>query len=152
MAKFNDIKGSVLDGLRRGLSQSDACKSAGCSVSQFHEWKNKYPEFADDVKKALQEFRASMVPRLENALFKRALGYEFDEVKTESFPDGGKRVTTTRKHFAPDVGALVFALCNLAPGSWRNKIENSVQGELKTTVNVSVESKDTLKEIDKLGK
>ena len=152
MAKFNDIKDAVLDGLRSGLSQADACKSAGCSVSQFHEWRAKYPEFAEDVKKALQEFRTSMVPKLENALFKKALGYEFEEKKVEEFPDGNKRVTVTKKHYSPDVGALVFALCNLAPGEWRNKIENTVQGELKTTVNVSVENKETLKEIDKLGK
>lgn len=152
MAKFNDIKDEFLNHIREGASIKDAATMCGVSESQVYRWKNEKEDFAQDLKKAQQEFRLRIVPKLERALFKRALGYEFEEKKVETFPDGNERVTVTKKQMAPEVGALVFALCNLAPGDWRNKIENQVSGDLKTTVNVSVENKETLKEIDKLGK
>ena len=150
--KLEDIKEQLLQFIRDGSTIVNACKAAGCSESQFHLWKKKNPEFAAEVKEAQKEHRAKIVPDLERALYKRALGYEYTETKTETFPDGNDRVTVTRKQMPPDVGALVFALCNLAPGDWRNKIENQVSGDLKTTVKVEVEDKDTQKEIDKLGR
>ena len=104
------------------------------------------------MKEAQKTARAKIVPDLERALFKRALGYEYEERKVETFPDGNDRVTVTRKQIPPDVASLVFALCNLAPGDWRNKIEQKVEGDLRTTVKVEVEDKDTQKEIDKLGR
>lgn len=153
MAKYNiEIKDELLQYIRDGMSQKDAAAKAGVSVSQLHEWRNKYPEFAESFKKALKEARAKIVPELERALYKRALGYEYTETKTETFPDGNDRVTVTKKQMPPDVGALVFALCNLAPGDWRNKVENQVSGDLKTTVKVEVEDKETQKEIEKLSK
>lgn len=152
MAKYNDIKDELLQYIRDGSTFKEACQRAGVSDSQFYEWKSKKPDFSDEVKKAHKEGRAKIVPELERALYKRALGYEYTETKTETFPDGNDRVTVTRKQMPPDVGALVFALCNLAPGDWRNKVENQVSGDLKTTVKVEVEDKETQKEIEKLSK
>ena len=152
MAKYNDIKDELLQYIRDGSTFKEACQRAGVSDSQFYEWKSKKPDFSDEVKKAHKEGRAKIVPELERALYKRALGYEYTETKTETFPDGNDRVTVTRKQMPPDVGALVFALCNLAPGDWRNKVENQVSGDLKTTVKVEVGDKETQKEIEKLSK
>lgn len=142
----------MLQYIRDGSTFKEACQRAGVSDSQFYEWKSKKPDFSDEVKKAHKEGRAKIVPELERALYKRALGYEYTETKTETFPDGNDRVTVTKKQMPPDVGALVFALCNLAPGDWRNKVENQVSGDLKTTVKVEVEDKETQKEIEKLSK
>lgn len=152
MAKYNDIKDELLQYIRDGSTFKEACQRAGVSDSQFYDWKAKKPDFSDEVKKAHKEGRAKIVPELERALYKRALGYEYTETKTETFPDSNDRVTVTRKQMPPDVGALVFALCNLAPGDWRNKVENQVSGDLKTTVKVEVEDKETQKEIEKLSK
>lgn len=152
MAKYNDIKDELLQYIRDGSTFKEACQACGVSESQFYEWKSKKPDFSDGVKKAHKEGRAKIVPELERALYKRALGYEYTETKTETFPDGNDRVTVTRKQMPPDVGALVFALCNLAPGDWRNKVENQVSGDLRTTVKVEVEDKETQKEIEKLSK
>lgn len=152
MAKFNDIKDELLQKIRDGSTFKEACQACGVSESQFYDWKAKKSDFSDEVKKAHKEGRAKIVPELERALYKRALGYEYTETKTETFPDGNDRVTVTKKQMPPDVGALVFALCNLAPGDWRNKVENQVSGDLKTTVKVEVEDKETQKEIEKLSK
>lgn len=152
MAKYRDIQDELLQYIRDGSTFKEACQACGVSESQFYDWKAKKSDFSDEVKKAHKEGRAKIVPELERALYKRALGYEYTETKTETFPDGNDRVTVTRKQMPPDVGALVFALCNLAPGDWRNKIENQVSGDLKTTVKVEVEDKETQKEIEKLSK
>lgn len=152
MAKFDDIKENILQLIRDGATLKKAAEGAGCSESQFYHWRARNPEFDAAVKQAVKDARAKIVPDLERALYKRALGYEYTETKTETFPDGNDRVTVTKKQMPPDVGALVFALCNLAPGDWRNKIENQVSGDLKTTIKVEVEDKETQKEIDKLGR
>lgn len=152
MAKFNDIKDELLQHIRDGSTFKEACRAVGVSEGQFYLWKSKNIEFAEAVKVAHKEGRAKIVPELEKSLYKRALGYEYTETRTETFPDGNERVTITKKQMPPDVGALVFALCNLAPGDWRNKVENQVSGDLRTTVNVEVENKSVKDEIDKLGK
>lgn len=152
MAKYNDVKDELLQLVRDGATFKDACQAVGVSESQLYRWKNEKEDFAQDLKKAQREHRAKIVPELERALYKRALGYEVEEKKVETFPDGNERVTITKKHISPDVGALVFALCNLAPGDWRNKVEQKVEGDLRTTVNVEVENKDVKNEIEKLGK
>lgn len=150
MAKFNDIKDELIQKIRDGSTFKEACEAVGCSESQFYTWKSSKPDFADEVKKAHKDGRAKIVPELEKSLYKRALGYEYEERKTETSPNGDVRVTVIQKVMPPDVGALVFALCNLAPGDWRNKVENQVSGDLKTTINVEVEDKKTKDEIERL--
>ena len=150
MAKFEEVRENILQFIRDGATLKNAAEGAGASETQFYMWRKKFPEFDDEVKQAVKAARAKIVPDLERALYKRALGYEFEEKKVETFPDGNDRVTVTKKQMPPDVGALVFALCNLAPGDWRNKIENQVSGELKTAVTVEVADKETQKEIEKL--
>lgn len=151
MAKYNDIKDDFIKYLSEGASFKDAAAAVGVSLSQAYEWKAK-PEFAEMVKKANKIFRELMLRPVENALFKRALGYSYDETKTETFGDGTQRVTVTKKHVSPDTGAAIFVLTNISNGEWRNKIENQVSGDLKTSVNVEVENKDVKSEIEKLGK
>ena len=151
MAKFEDVKGRLLDIIAEGATIDNASKAAGCARSQIYAWMRKNPDFAAEVKEAQKTARAKIVPDLERALYKRALGYEYEEKKVETFPDGNDRVTVTRKQIPPDVAALIFALTNLAPESWTNKQRQELTGDLKTTVKVEVEDKDTQKEIDKLG-
>ena len=59
---------------------------------------------------------------VENALLKRALGYEYDEVTVEQSEDGFKRRVTT-KQVLPDTTAQIFWLKNRRPDKWRDKPE-----------------------------
>lgn len=152
MAKFNDIKDEFLQYIRDGATFKEACQAVGVSLSQAYEWKATKAEFAEELKKANKIFRETMLRPVENALLKRALGFSYEEVKTETFPDGTERITKTTKQVAPDTGAAIFILCNVSDGDWRNKVEQKVEGDLRTTVNVAVESKSVKDEIDKLGK
>ena len=70
-----------------------------------------------------------MVDRqVENALLKRALGYQYDEITLE---DGieTKRVT---KEVIPDTTAQIFWLKNRKPDQWRDKQNLELSGTLET--------------------
>ena len=157
MAKYNDIKDELLQRIRDGSTFKEACKACNVSESQFYDQKSKKSDFSDEVKKAQADARAKIVPELEKSLYKKAMGWEYTETRTEYAADAEgnpiivKQTEVTRVVPA-DTAALIFALTNLAPESWTNKQRQELTGDLKTTVKVEVEDKDTQKEIDKLGK
>lgn len=61
---------------RSGLSDEQIAKNVGVSRSTLNEWKKKYPDISDTLKKEKEvaDFE------VENALFRRATGYEHEEV------------------------------------------------------------------------
>ena len=127
--KFNDVKDDIISYIREGDSNILACKKVGISKETFYTWINDKPDFSDSLKKARKEFRETIVQTLEQSLWKRAAGYEVEEVKNEyrTLKDGGKvlvKSSKTTKHFPPDTGALIFALTNLDPENWKNKQDN----------------------------
>lgn len=127
--KFNDVKDDIISYIREGDSNILACKKVGISKSTFYEWLESYPDFSDSLKKARKEFRETIVQTLEQSLWKRAAGYEVEEVKNEyrTLKDGSKvlvKSSKITKHFPPDTGALIFALTNLDPENWKNKQDN----------------------------
>lgn len=127
--KFNDVKDDIISCIREGDSNILACKKVGISKSTFYEWLESYPDFSASLKKARKEFRETIVQTLEQSLWKRAAGYEVEEVKNEyrTLKDGSKvlvKSSKTTKHFPPDTGALIFALTNLDPENWKNKQDN----------------------------
>lgn len=127
--KFNDVKDDIISYIREGDSNILACKKVGISKETFYTWINDKPDFSDSLKKARKEFRETIVQTLEQSLWKRAAGYEVEEVKNEyrTLKDGSKvlvKSSKITKHFPPDTGALIFALTNLDPENWKNKQDN----------------------------
>ena len=59
--------------------------------------------------------------QVENALLKRALGYDYQEEKIERLSEDSVKVTQTLKHVPADVGAVAFWLKNRRPDKWRDK-------------------------------
>lgn len=102
----------------RGLTDADIGKNVGVRASTLCEWKNRFPEIAEALKKGKEVADIAV----ENALYKRAIGYEYDEVMTEESEDGYKR-RVTRKMVVPDVTAQIFWLKNRRPDLWRNSPE-----------------------------
>ena len=111
---------------RDGLTDEQIAKNLGVAVSTFNEYKKKYPEFSESLKKG----KEIVDYEVENALLKRALGYEYDEVTYERGEET-KRVT---KQVNPDTAALIFWLKNRNPEKWRDK--QVVESNNNTTVEV----------------
>ena len=103
---------------RDGLTDEEIAAKCGISRSTLAEWKKRYPDISDTLKRG----KDIVDSEVENALLKRALGYEYEEVMTEESEDGFKRRVTT-KQVLPDVTAQIFWLKNRRPDKWRDKPE-----------------------------
>ena len=98
---------------RDGLNEDQICINLGISVATLHVFKKKYPELA----KALKKGREIAVTEIENALFKRALGFSYEETKISIRQVDGREVKFTEKttkYQPPDVAACSLLLKNKA--------------------------------------
>ncbi|WP_294020811.1 hypothetical protein [Solobacterium sp.] len=100
---------------RDGLIDEQIAHNMGITTKTLYEWKNKYGEISEALKKGKEVIDR----QVENALLKRALGYAYDETTYENGVET-KRVT---KEVAPDTTAQIFWLKNRKPAEWRDKIE-----------------------------
>lgn len=134
---------AVIQGWARdGLIDEQIAKNMGIHPATLYEWKKKYPEFAEALKKGKE-----VVDReVENALLKRALGYKYAKVTRERAikinPETGeseeKLVVTKEvtKEVAPDVTALIFWLKNRKPDIWRDRHNVEHEGSLEVKSDV----------------
>jgi len=104
-----------------GKVEDDIAAAIGIHVSTLRDWKKKFPEFSV----ALKIGKSEADTQVERSLFKRAMGYEYEEVKTVN---EGKRVEKTVKQVAPDVTAQIFWLKNRKPEEWRDKVHQEHTG------------------------
>lgn len=104
---------------RDGLTEEQIAKNLGISRNTLNDYKNKYHDFSD----ALKRGKNICITEIENALVKRALGFEYEEIKTY-IKDDHMGTTTytekTKKYQPPDVGACAILLKNKAPESYTN--------------------------------
>lgn len=114
---------------RLGLTDEQIAKNMGISTATLYSWKNKYVEILEALKKG----KAPVDFEVENALFKRAIGFQYEEVETiEEEVDGTfrTRVKRTQKTALPDTSAMIFWLKNRKPNEWR-KLNAVVEAKLK---------------------
>lgn len=121
---------------RDGTIDEDIAKKLGVAYSTFREYVKKYPALSAALKRGKEVADVEV----ENALFRRAIGYQYDEVTRESDkridPETGelvdvmvetKRVT---KEVQPDVAAQIFWLKNRRPDKWRDKQDIQHSGRM----------------------
>lgn len=117
---------------RDGLSDKQIAHNIGITQTTLYEWQKRFPELSEALKKGKE-----VVDReVENALLKRAMGYEYTEVTQEPVKnkDTGevqmrvtKRVT---KQIVPDVTAQIFWLKNRKPNEFRDKRDVELSGSV----------------------
>ena len=104
---------------RDGLTDEQIAKNMGIGVRTLYDWKDRFPQISQTLKKT-----KDIVDReVENALFKRALGYMVEETKVTISDKDGKKVETFKRHIPGDVTAQIFWLKNRKPEIWRDKQE-----------------------------
>ena len=110
----------LLEGWARdGLTDEQLAHNMGISRDTLYAWKNKYPDISD----ALKRGKEVVDIQVENALLKRALGYDYQEERVEVSEDKGRKVVQTIKHVPADTTAGIFWLKNRRPDKWRDKPE-----------------------------
>lgn len=102
---------------RDGLTDEQISRNMGIGTTTLYRWKDEFEEIRESLKRGKE-----VVDRqVENALLKRALGYEYEEVK-EKFEYGViTERTVTKKEVVPDTTAQIFWLKNRKPDKWRDK-------------------------------
>lgn len=111
---------TLLEGwAREGLTDEQLAGKMGINPATLYDWKKKYPKISEALKKGKEVVDI----QVENALLKRALGYDFQEEKIERSDKDGLKVVQTVKHIPPDTTAQIFWLKNRRPDRWRNKPE-----------------------------
>ncbi|NCB72309.1 MAG: helix-turn-helix domain-containing protein, partial [Clostridia bacterium] len=69
---------------RDGLNDEQIAKNMGINVATLYKYKNLYSK----INEALKRGKEVIDIEVENALYKRAIGYTYEEVKEEEMPDG----------------------------------------------------------------
>jgi hypothetical protein len=116
---------------RDGLSDFQIAKNIGIHVATLYDWKNKYVEIDEAIKKG----KAPVDYEIENALYKAAKGYTVTlrkpvKVRIEKQKQGeGKIVeehieyTDEEVHIPPNVTAQIYWLKNRRTKHWRDRPE-----------------------------
>ena len=120
---------------RDGLIDEQICKNLGISVDTFYRYKAKYSEFSEAIKKGKEVADIEV----ENALFKRAIGYRYKEkIKEVKEIDGKKTVfiKEVEKEMPGDVGAQIFWLKNRKSSKWKDKQDIDIEdNNVSITIN-----------------
>lgn len=111
---------TLLEGWARdGLTDEQIAGNIGINPSTLYDWKNKFTKISEALKKGKEVVDI----QVENALLKRALGYEFQETRVEKSDKDGTKIIQTLKHVPADTTAQIFWLKNRRPDKWRDKPE-----------------------------
>ena len=113
--KYNDYIKPNLDKIKNwaaaGATESEISKALGVSVSSFNEYKNKYPELLD----ALRAGRQNVVLEIKAALYKRAVGFNYEEKIGRNSEKNGISTEVYQRYAPPDTTAAAMLLRNYDP-------------------------------------
>lgn len=121
------------------MNEEQIAKTLNVGTTTFYEYKKKYPE----LREALKKGRRELVYELRSTLIQRAKGYDYTETKTVTEKlkvpenvraalistgvkpediDNAKVIKTEvmKKHLHPDIAALNLALKNYDKENWAN--------------------------------
>lgn len=116
----------LLEGWARdGLTDEQIAGNIGINPATLYKWIDKYGE----IGKAIKKGKAPVDIQVENAMLKRAMGYDYEEVITEVYDNGKKHIRKVKKHMPGDVTAMIFWLKNRKPDKWRDKPEMKEDSE-----------------------
>ena len=120
---------------RDGLTDEQICNNLNISIQTFYTYKSKYIEFFEAIKKGKEVADIEV----ENALFKRAIGYKYKEVIKEVKEIDGKKSTYVKeviKEMPGDVAAQIFWLKNRKPSKWKDKQDIDIEdNNVSITIN-----------------
>lgn len=97
------------------LTEAEIAKRLGISVATLENYKNQHLEFLG----AIKETPDVAIAEVENALLKRAKGFEYEEEEIIVDNSGKKRIKKTTKQVVPDPASIFFYLSNRKPSHWR---------------------------------
>lgn len=135
--------------LRGGADLKVLAAKLGIGLTTLRRCMDENPE----MKVWMQESKEKADLAVEAALYKRAIGFDYDEKHTEVrvLPDGSGQQTVVRnvkKHVAGDVTAQIFWLKNRQKDRWSDRV--SVDAKITEELDFSQFSDEELVQFHKL--
>lgn len=129
MAKSKVDKWRTKEGLLKlsgwamdGLVDEQIARNCGISRSTLNEWRKKYPDISDTLKRA----REVADREVENALYKSAIGHK--ETVKKFFKVNDELVEAEEEiYYPPNVTAQIFWLKNRKKDVWKDKINQNIE-------------------------
>lgn len=129
---------------RDGATDKEVAKALGIAESTLNLYKGRFPEFSE----ALKRTKAVADIQVENALFKKAVGYNAVVKKTVKVkvvkydPQTGRKTEEREElkeaedevHIPADTTAQIYWLSNRAPDRWRRQPEKDFQKDVQISV------------------
>lgn len=107
---------AVYELAKKNLSDEEIAKAIDVPYGTFRKHKE---QFIAVLKKGREEGLPIIVDDLQNALLKKACGFEYKEVHVKT-TDGKVEQREVTKYYPPDTLSLIFSLCNLEPVRYRS--------------------------------
>ncbi len=141
---------------RDGLTDEEIAKKMAISVSTLYDWKKKFSEISEALKKG----KDVVDNQVENALLKKALGHTVKvkkpfKLKEVKYNLEGKRIAEKEHivyaqedvYIPPDTTAQIFWLKNRRYKKWRDKPIETTNSEDNTQINIIInEAKKEMEE------
>lgn len=135
-----------------GLTEDEMVGIMDIPINTWRVWKRNHPE----LQEALDKGRTLADIEVSHAAYKKAVGFEIDDIHVSVTPSGKVVTTPIKKYFPPDMKAIQMWLSNRSKGRWtimnHHKVEHS--GEIRhrqEEVNLKDFSTDELKALKKLS-
>jgi hypothetical protein len=106
-----------------GATDREVAEFFDISESTLYLWKHQHKGFSE----ALKVGKETADNRVEQSLYRRAVGYKHDAVHIAQF-QGQPVIVPYVEHHAPDTTACIFWLKNRKPKEWRDKIDHEHGG------------------------
>ena len=152
MAKYEQAAPKILELLEQGLTNKQAAQRVGIDEATFYRWCDEKSNFYKSVQRAREIGEKRSIAKVEASLLELALGFEYEEVKTEyesqlnpatgKYEPTIKKQVRTKKRVVPNSEAIKFFLTNKAPEEWKNRIEQNNTGDLVTDLRIQHVSKN----------
>lgn len=149
------------DGLKRiegwasdGLLNKEIAGNIGVKSGTFANWIMKHSEIGEALKKG----RAPVVVDIENALIKRAKGFEYEEtdiiIDKDDNGNTRQKVVKHKRYSLPDSSAAMFLLKNYKPEKYRNYndlTKKQIQAEIRKMETEAKKAEVEIKRLDDMG-
>ena len=106
-----------------GATDREVAEFFEIAESTLYLWKHQHSDFSE----ALKVGKVTADNRVEQSLYRRAVGYKHDAVHIAQF-QGDPVIVPYVEHFAPDTTACIFWLKNRKPAEWRDKVDHELAG------------------------
>jgi hypothetical protein len=101
-SKLADHKDAVLEAARKGVTLEGCARAAGIDESTLYRWRDKYDEFAEELRQARHEAELDYVDDVSDRGAQFMLERSFGYVKREEIAHEGDAMGDVRVTFTPD--------------------------------------------------